>query len=129
MSILHTLVSLVLVLGLAACSKSGEEGEAGAKKIEPIPEAEVTRAKKACDAYVERVCACAKNNPDMASKCELAKASPGALQMNLDLLASEGLELAEQKAVKVEARKIANVCFQSDAKLDLATCPRPASGN
>lgn len=117
-------LALLLALGLSACSKDEAGGTSGPAKIEGIPKVEVERAQKACNAYAERVCSCAETNPDFVKTCALAKASPGALQVNLELLASKGLEVAEQKAVKVEARKIAAVCFQSDAKLDVAVCPR-----
>lgn len=112
--------ALGIALSLSGCAKTQEK----APRIEGIPEAEVARAKKACDMYVARVCSCAEQHADMAETCALAKASPDALQINLDLLASTGLEIAEQKAVKVEARKIAAACFSSESKLDEQKCPR-----
>jgi hypothetical protein len=119
-----TLVVLLVAVGAFGCSKTPAEEESRPARIEPLPKAEVERAQKACTTYVERVCACAETHPELSQQCELAKASPGALQINLDLLASVGLEVAEQKAVKVEARKIAAVCFEADGKLDVAMCPR-----
>ncbi len=115
---------LLVVAGALGCSKkSSEQGERPVR-VEALPKAEVERAQKACTSYLKRVCACAKTTPELEQQCELAKASPGALQINLDLLASEGLQVAEQKAVKVEARKIAAACFEADGKLDIALCPR-----
>ncbi len=116
-------IALLFVVGggLSSCAKAQEKRGA---RIEGIPEAEIARAKKACDMYVERVCSCAEQHADMAETCALAKASPDALQINLDLLASSGLEVVEQKAVKVEARKIAAACFASESKLDPQKCPR-----
>jgi len=119
-----TLVVLLVAAAAVGCSKKSAEEENRPARIEPLPKAEVERAQKACTTYVERVCACAEAHPELSQQCELAKASPGALQINLDLLASVGLEVAEQKAVKVEARKIAAVCFEADGKLDVAKCPR-----
>ncbi|MCP4444017.1 MAG: hypothetical protein GY811_01565 [Myxococcales bacterium] len=120
------LVSLGILVsaGSLGCSKESSEGEGRPAKIKAMPAAEVQRAKMACEGYAARVCSCAEANPELVRKCDLAKASPGALQINLDLLASEGLEVAEQQAVKVEARRIAAVCFEADAKLDIVTCPR-----
>ncbi len=116
-------LALVALAAVGACSSTEKEADKS-PRIAPLSAEEITRAKKACTAYAERVCACAATNPDLTQTCELAKASPGALQINLDLLASEGLKLGEQKAVKVEARKIAAVCFQADSKLDVGICPR-----
>ncbi len=121
MTMIRIVTALLLTTGVGtSCAKAQEK----AARIEAIPEVEVARAKKACDMYVERVCNCAKQHPDMVKRCALAKASPDALQINLDLLASSGLEIVEQKAVKVEARKIAAACFASEAKLDPTKCPR-----
>ena len=120
----HTILVLICAFGTLGCSKESAGDRDRSSKIEALPKAEVERAQKACTAYVERVCACAESHPALSQQCELAKASPGALELNLTLLASDGLEIAEQKAVKVEARKIAAVCFESDGKLDVAMCPR-----
>lgn len=112
------------LLAMGACSKKSSDSGDRPAKIAPMPPAEIARAEQACESYVARVCACAETHPELARQCELAKASPGALQINLELLASDGLEIGEQKAVKVEARKIAAVCFEADGKLDVAMCPR-----
>jgi hypothetical protein len=116
--------TLVLLLAIGACSKKSDDGGSSPARIAPMPPAEIARAEQACTSYVARVCACADTHPELTRQCELAKASPGALQINLELLQSDGLEIGEQKAVKVEARKIAAVCFEADGKLDAAMCPR-----
>lgn len=92
--------------------------------VTPMPKEEVERAEKACKTYVERVCACAKTDPKMQEECALSKGRPSALQVNLELLGSSGLEDVELKAVKVEARKIAAACFEADARLESQICPR-----
>jgi len=116
------LVVVALFLALGGCAK--EEAAPAPGKIEGLAPVEVERGIKACDAYVARVCACAETRSEFAETCALAKASPTALQINLDLLASSGLKVVEQKAVKVEARKIVAACFAAESKLDVATCPR-----
>jgi len=109
--------------GIAACSND-DSTASHAAKIKPLPKAEVLRAHKACDAYLARVCACAKEHPELAPQCDLAKGLPSGLQLNLDLLDSSGLKLFQLKAAKAAARKIAAGCFESDARLDTGKCPR-----
>lgn len=119
------LLALLLPLALSqgACSKK-EASDSAAPAVSPLPKAEAERGLQACQAYVARLCACAESQPELAEECALARARPQAFQLNLDLSATPGLEGAEQKAVKVEARKIAAACFEDEARLDPETCPR-----
>jgi hypothetical protein len=116
------LCTLLIAFVAASCSKeSATKQEA---KVDPLPTEEVTRGLKACDAYVQRVCECAKNHADMAEECALAKARPEAFRLNLDVAKSEGLSKVEMQAGKVAARKIAAACFEADGRMDAAKCPR-----
>lgn len=113
-----------LTLSGASCSKESEKAETST--VAPLPEEEVTRGHKACEAYVARVCECATAHADMAEECAMAKARPEAFQLNLDVLASEGLSAIELQASKAAARKIAAACFEADGRLDPTKCPRPS---
>jgi hypothetical protein len=116
------LCALLLAFASASCSKESATSEES--KVDPLPTEEVTRGRKACDAYVLRVCECAKTHADMAEECALAKARPEAFQLNLDVAKSEGLSKVELQAGKLAARKIAAACFEADSRMDAAKCPR-----
>jgi hypothetical protein len=93
--------------------------------VEALPQEEILRGQKACQSYVDRVCACAKTQSEMADECALAKARPEALQLNIDLMTTPGLPVVEAQAVKVEARKIIAACFADEGRIDPLKCPRP----
>lgn len=113
---------LALACATSACSKESKSSEKPA--VEPLPAEEVTRGRKACETYVARVCECAKSHTDLADECALSKARPEAFELNLNVIASEGLSKIEVQAAKVEARKIAAACFEADARLEVSKCPR-----
>ncbi len=129
-SLFHSSLGLALCATIAAfacasCAKQSEKKQEAV--IDPLPTEEVTRGRKACDGYVQRVCECAKTHADMAEECALAKARPEAFQLNIDVAKAEGLSKIEMQAGKVAARKIAAACFEADSKLDAAKCPRPSN--
>jgi hypothetical protein len=118
---LSLLFGLLLVFG--ACSKDEQSGSKKQSTVKPIPEDEAKRGEQACQAYTERACECAKTKPELAEECELSKAMPGALKLNLDGGRATGLSDVELEALKVSAQKIIAGCFESMSKLDV-TCPR-----
>ncbi len=122
-SLSRLLVALLALSFLGACSK--EESVEAVPVGDPLPTKEVERGRKACQAYVARVCECAKSNAEMADECALAGVRPEALELNLDLAVTPGLSKIELQAVKMAARKIAAACFVDDGKLDQTMCPRP----
>lgn len=105
-----------------ACSKESASGSAPA--VEALPKQEIERGRTACQAYVDRVCACARNHADMADECALSKARPEAFEINIELARASGLSKIELQAVKVEARKIVAACFEDEGRLDAEKCPR-----
>lgn len=116
------LLGLLLLAMGAGCSK--ESSEQSKPVVEALPQDEIQRGQRACQSYVDRLCACAKTQTDMADACALAKARPEALKLNIDLMSSPGLPVVEAQAVKVEARKIIAACFADEGRLDPVKCPR-----
>ncbi len=117
------LVLATLVLSFAGGGCSKEESKSEASSISPLPAKEVERGRKACEAYVARVCKCAETKPEMAEECALAKARPEAFDLNVGLAETPGLSDVEFQAVKLAAKKIAAACFEDTGKLDAAQCP------
>ena len=115
---------MILALAVSTLGCAKESTKEVAPSVQPLPADEVTRGRKACEVYVARVCECAKSHADMADECALSKARPEAFELNLKVIASEGLAKIEWQAAKVEARKIAAACFEADSKLALSKCPR-----
>ena len=120
---LRPLLTLSAMAALMSCKGSSDDSVTGTK-IEPIPAQEVERGKKACQTYVDRVCACAQTQPQFEEECKLSKGRPQALETNLEIAAAAGLKPHEQQAVKAEINKIIAACFKADGNLPLDSCPR-----
>jgi hypothetical protein len=128
------LVAAVLAAGLpgslAGCKKSGgKQWLPPPEKAPPasIGAAEATRGRNACQSYVDRVCQCAAEKPQLAGECELARSRPGALQVSLDALASAGMSEEDRRGAQANARKVVAACIEDDAKLSALGCPRAAA--
>jgi len=139
---------LVLVL-FGACEKAREAPPPD--EHPPMAESEEERGMKLCQAYADRICKCADNDPKDASlrdACDLAKAEPSAVRMHLDVL--HGAPLAsvdssgkvgkdsppppaakrpplnenERRLAESSLRKVIAACVELDAQLSPAKCPR-----
>jgi thioredoxin-like negative regulator of GroEL len=120
------LVLAVIVVAASACSKR-EKGEPADWTAPPVMEqAEQTRGRQACDAYVERLCACVEARPELADQCTLARSQPEALAQLLGMINGEEGKLGkrEMREAQHTARRIIKDCFEKDAALDPASCPR-----
>lgn len=118
--------SAVLALTLLATACSKDEAQTPAPKIEGLPEAEVERARQACQAYVARLCACAETEPELESQCVMAKARPEALELNIAISqgGGAGLTKTDMAVVKQETRKIAAACLEAEGRIRAGGCPR-----
>lgn len=119
---------------LFGCAKEQSESEssqsaAHLKTEMPVPsitDAEAERGKQACNAYIERLCKCSESHEEYVKTCELAKAMPSALKMNLRTAQAEGnLERRDKSAVVHSARQIIRRCIENEVRLDDQKCPRP----
>lgn len=135
---------IVLVLAVASCDKG--PGVAPPDEHPPMAQPEEERGAKLCQAYVDRVCACAAKDPALVDTCELAKGQPSAVRMHLEVLRGAPLatvaangELArdagpsgkrpplnenERRLTESSLRKVIAACVELDAKLDPQKCPR-----
>lgn len=120
-------LALGALAALSGCRKA-DESPAGPVGPPPMPEAERARGLEACRSYAERVCRCARTDESLADECSMAGSRPSALEAGLRLV-DEGqgkFAVSAQVATQTNARRIINRCFEADAKLDPATCPRKA---
>jgi len=107
---------LAIVVALAACSKP-EEKKA---RVEPLPPAEVARAHEACQAYVDKACACTA--PAGQKQCALAKPLPQALELSLQTVANPGEDQDAQLRAQVFVRETVKECVEELAKLPAIGC-------
>lgn len=116
------LAIVVALLAATGCKKKdAEPSQSGAAP--QMPAAEIQRSQDACKHYVERVCACAAQVPDVAKQCELARALPEAVRIGLEVAASPDSkpDIAQQSLTSV--RKTAKECIEQTAKLPALGCP------
>lgn len=113
------IAAIVLLLALGACKKE----EPAPNRPEPISEAERKRGAQACDAYVARLCACARTRPALAERCELQKGRPDALALALSATDAPDVEAREIFLAQEAARQVIAKCVEGLAQLDGEGCP------
>jgi hypothetical protein len=106
-------------LALAACKKSEEPRDT---RPAPIGEAERERGVKACSAYVERLCACARDKTELARTCQQASSRVDTLEGLLET-SDQDRVANDVLAVQVQARKIIANCMEDMSELDRKGCP------
>ncbi len=120
-------MSKTLLLIVLCCLLGGCQNDAADKET-PRPtmsDTEIARGRKACGSYVERICACAKDDENQAGECELAKGRPEALELALrSIAAAANRSKADQWALDQNARRIVEQCIKADLELDPQRCPR-----
>jgi hypothetical protein len=138
---------LLVLLLVGACEKTREAPPPN--EHPPMAETEEERGAKLCQAYADRICRCADNDAkdlSLRDACDLAKASPSAVRMHLDVL--HGAPLAsvdssgkvakdaqaaqkrpplnenERRLTEASLRKVIAACVELDAQLSPSKCPR-----
>ncbi|RMH43298.1 MAG: hypothetical protein D6689_05455 [Deltaproteobacteria bacterium] len=121
------LVAAACIAGATGCKKKADDEPDPWTAPPVMSDAEQQRGRQACEAYVARLCACAESRPELAESCRLAQAQPEALAQLFGMLnGKEGaLGQRELREAQHTARRIIKDCFEKDAALDPATCPRP----
>lgn len=102
-----------------ACSKKGEEAPPPTNNAPPIPAAELQRGRDACNAYVDKACACEAAK----AKCEEAKAFVEVLKMGTELTMSTDSTTKDVKQAAMTIRKTIAECIQQTAQLPTLGCP------
>ncbi|MBK7077565.1 MAG: hypothetical protein IPH44_35250 [Myxococcales bacterium] len=110
--------------GLAGCKKKAKTPPA-AVRVPPMPAAEVTRGKAACDDLVAKLCACSAAQPakpELAEACQMKKAKPEALALALETAVRD--DVAPDVALRSQqaARTIIEKCVQEVAALPTLGC-------
>jgi hypothetical protein len=115
-------LAVVALVATASCKKKEAE-PARRAHVEQMPAAEVQRSQDACEAYVQRVCACAAQLPAVVQQCQLARALPDAVRIGLEVAASPDIkpEVVSQSIASV--RKTAKECIEQTAQLPSLGCP------
>jgi hypothetical protein len=117
-------LSCVLLVGLAACSKSDQPAiEEKPDRPPLLPAAELQRAAEACAGYVAKVCACAETVPALKEDCTLGKALPEAVDIAKRLAASPKAEGEDALQAAKNVRKTVQQCIEKTAKLPEQGCP------
>lgn len=129
-------LAVAMALAAGGCKKKSSEpagAGAGAGAIQKPPAGanitptEADNGRKACAAYVEHVCRCARTVPELQSDCDLARAMPQALEMSLRAAMAEGNATnKDRSALVANAHNIYSACIEDDAKLVQRGC-RPAA--
>ncbi|HEY1817385.1 MAG TPA: hypothetical protein VGG74_33825 [Kofleriaceae bacterium] len=107
---------LAIAVMLCACAKH----EVEQKPVDPLPPAEVQRARDACQSYVDKACACTA--PAAAKECALAKPLPEALDLALQTAASGDEDRDARRRSQVFVRETVKQCVEELAKLPAIGC-------
>ena len=110
---------LLLVLALAACAKKTDDA---GPAVKPIAAEEIQRGKDACKDYVDRVCACAAKVPEVKPQCDLARALPDALRVQLEYAQAGETSKNDVLAAQAAVRKVVKECIEETAKLPSVGC-------
>lgn len=117
-------IAAVAALAMAGCKKSREE-PAPSTRPPPLPEAEVTRGRAACDDLVARLCACAKEHPDnadLADRCHMKQAKPEALALAIEVTADPTSSDDTVARAQMTIRTIVEKCIEEIAALPTLGC-------
>jgi hypothetical protein len=108
---------------LALCAACKKQEAPPPAPVPALPASEVKRAQDACQAYVDKVCGCARTMPALEQPCKLARALPDAVQVGLEVGASADSTQRDVRQVQDSVRKIAKECIEQLARLPAAGCP------
>ena len=128
---IRILLGCAVVVALAGCQQKDEppagpppkQKPAPRKPLPGIPPHEAARGQQACKAWMDRICACAADHPDLAATCDEAKSLPDALTMAVQAATASGLDGPDRARLELEARTIIARCIQEQGKLDPTRCP------
>ena len=114
----------LLVLALVSCAKKSEAPPPPPddRPKPTITEAEATRGRDACKAYVDKVCKCADTSSPLVKECELSRALPDALRVSREVSLSPDSSAKDIALAEDSARKTIKECFEQLAKLPTLGC-------
>ena len=131
MTKLSTLICLAFCLNCSSDKKEKEPqtpllaSAPAAPNVQHFTENEENRGMKACEAYVNRVCACSEKQLGYKEECELARPLPGSLKFQIRASKAEGnLSRKDKVAILASGRKTIAKCIEKEVQLDDQSCPR-----
>jgi hypothetical protein len=116
-------LALAAAASLGGCKKKQEEPAPTGGAPPVIGEVELKRGHDACNAYVAKVCECAKTVEAAQEKCKLAKALPESLEVALQVAAHPETERKDVLQSADALRKTVARCIEQTAKLPELGCP------
>lgn len=124
------LVAVLAALAAPACKKGGDgepaPGQRAASAPPRISQEEADRGRQACQSYADQVCECALKISDLAGECDMARARPKALDLNLRAAMADGNATERDRAaIQANAEQIARACIEDTAGLVKRGCPAP----
>ncbi|HVV82801.1 MAG TPA: hypothetical protein VHE35_06960 [Kofleriaceae bacterium] len=117
-------IGVALALGLFAAGAGCKHHEERAAPPPPaVSAAERQRGTDACNDYVQRLCACAANKPELADRCKLKHAKPEALALALAVTDDPSSSADSVARARSEMAKIVAKCIEEAAQLPALGCP------
>ncbi len=118
-----TRLLLALALVASACANKSEPPPPAPEKAPAMAPEEIQRSRDACQAYVERACACADKLDAVKQQCALAKALPDAVRLGLAVAASPDSSKTDVLQAQASVRTAVKECIEETAKLPSLGCP------
>jgi hypothetical protein len=118
LALVATALSAVLWAG---CKK--EQEAAPGPPVAAIGQAELSRGRDACRAYVDQVCACAQTVPAAQQPCALGKALPESIEVAMQIATHPDTERKDVVQSATAVRKAIARCIEETAKLPALGCP------
>ena len=113
---------VALALALVACQKHDPPSPAPAS-APTISNTEVQRAKDACAAYAQKVCACATKVPALAEDCKEAPGLRDAVTVTAGVAANSTSTPSDVAGALGELRATVKSCIEDMAQLPARGCP------
>ena len=117
---------LLILVACVGCKQSSDRPPSPGSNgpaVPVMPASEVRRGQDACNAYVDKACACAETVPAMKQPCALAHALPDAIQVGLGVAANPESSRRDVVSAHDSVRKVVKECIEEIAKLPAAGCP------
>jgi hypothetical protein len=113
-------IALALLV-LVACAKK-QDAPAADPAAPPMSAEEVQRGKDACATYVNKVCACAEKSPSLKHQCDLARALPDAVRVDVEVSVSPESKRDDVLGAQKAMRQAVKECIEEIAKLPALGC-------
>jgi hypothetical protein len=114
---------MVLALGgIGAGCKQRSEPPPAPRELPAMPAGEVKRDRDACQAYLDKVCGCAANQPALAERCRLARSLVDAVGVGAEVATNPDSTRRDAVQSNAAVRGVAKECIEQLAKLPADGC-------